>query len=148
MSVLSEDIAFGFRVLSKKPVFTLIVVLTLGLGIGVNSAIFSLINPFLFRPLPVKNPDQLVVIGTKDEQVEFPYELSYPDYLDCRELKGTFSDLSAYIETTMSLSEGGRAERIWVGEVTANYFSMLNVNAIRGRVFASDEDRVPMANPT
>jgi predicted permease len=147
MEKLLKDVRYGVRRLTKSPGFAIVVIITLAFGIGVNSTIFSLINSYLFRPLPVKNPEQLVALGTIDRESDTPYELSYPDYLDYREQKDIFADLIAYFATTVSLSSDRQAERIWVEEVTANYFSMLGVEALHGRLLLPEEDKAFLANP-
>jgi predicted permease len=146
METLGRDLFYTLRVLFKKPAFMVTVVLIMGLGIGVNTTIFGIINPFLFRPLPVKDSSQLVVLATTDPNVEVPYELSYPDFQDYQDQKMVFSDLSAIIETPQSLTTQGQAERVWIAEVTPNYFSMLGIGASIGRTFLPQESQAMMSN--
>ena len=127
MNFLIQDIRIGLRSLLKNPGFTVIAILTLALGIGANTAIFSIINTFLFQPLPVENPDQLVVLANKDKHMEFPHGLSYVDYMDFREKTDIFSDLSIYTPFPMSISGEGRAVRTWGMVISGSYFPMLGV---------------------
>src|SRR5260370_26833593 len=90
LAPMLEDIQFGLRSLRKSPGFTVAVILTLGLGIGLNTAIYSIFNGFL-RPLPVKDPKQLVVLSARDKHAEFPHGLSYSDYRDYRRFIGGVS---------------------------------------------------------
>jgi len=147
METLRKDLRYAVRMLAKSPSFTLVAVLALGFGIGANTAIFSIFNGMLWRPLPVKNPQQLVVVTQKKHGQEFPGALSYPDFLDYRELKSVFSDLAAFGPSPLNFDAGGRPDRAWTGFVSGNYFSMLGVEAIRGRTFSKDEGWVPGKDP-
>jgi len=142
-----KDLRYALRMLLKSPGFTLIAVLALGLGIGANTAIFSVFNGMLWRPLPVKDPQQLVVVVSKSRNVEFPLNLSYPDFQDYRQLKAVFSDLIAYTSNSVNLGVAGNPERAWAELVSGNYFSMLGLEAVRGRTFAPDEGWVPGKDP-
>jgi predicted permease len=147
MSTLLQDLRYAARMLLKSPGFAAVAVLSLALGIGANTTIFSVVNALLFRPLPVKDAHRLVVLATKDHHGEFPHGLSYPDYLDYQGQKEVFSDLMAYMPAPVKLSREGHAERIWIEMVTGNYFSMLGVDAIRGRTFLPEEGQTPRAHP-
>jgi predicted permease len=142
-----KDLRYAFRMLLKSPGFTLIAMLALGLGIGANTAIFSVFNGMLWRPLPVKDPQQLVVVAAKSDTLEFPLNLSYPDFEDYRKLNTVFSDLIAYAPNPVNFGAEGRPERAWVEMVSGNYFSMLGIEAVRGRTFASNEGWVPGKDP-
>ena len=144
---LWKDLRYGLRMLVKTPGFTVVAVLALGLGIGANTAIFSVFNGMLWRPLPVRDPQQLVVIAAKGTIADFPGPLSYLDFLDYRELKTAFSDLIAYAPSPVNIGAEGRPERAWAELVSGNYFSMLGVEAIRGRTFATDEGWVLGKDP-
>ena len=113
METLWKDLRYGFRMLVKSPAFTLVAVLALGLGIGANTAIFSVFDGMLWRPLPVKDPQQLVMLATKVNGVDFHQNLSYPDFLDYRDLKSVFSDAIAYTPAPVSFGAEGRPERAW-----------------------------------
>jgi len=147
METFAKDLRYAFRMLIKSPGFTLIAVLALGLGIGANTAIFSVFNGMLWRPLPVKDPHQLVVLAKKSRTVDFPLNLSYPDFLDYRQLKSVFSDLIVYVPSPVNLEVQGRPERAWVELVSGNYFSTLGLEAVRGRTFAPDEGWVLGEDP-
>src|SRR5215467_7391000 len=109
-----KDLRYAFRTLLKSPGFTLIAVLALGLGIGANTAIFSLFNGMLWRPLPVQNAKNLVILATRSKAFQFPSNLSYADFQDYRQLKGVFSDLVCYTPSAVNLGAQGRPERAWV----------------------------------
>ncbi len=125
METFWKDLRYAFRMLWKSPGFTLIAMLALGLGIGANTAIFSVFNGVLWRPLPVKDPQQLVVLASKTPSFDFPLNLSYPDFQDYRNLKTVFSDLIAYSPNPVNFGAEGRPERAWCEMVSGNYFSML-----------------------
>jgi predicted permease len=146
MNNLLQDLRYGFRMLRRKPMFTVIAVLTLALGIGANSAIFTLVNTVLLRPLPVAVPEELValtVTGKNDSLQAF----SYPNYKDFRDRNEVFSGLYATRISPMSLTRDGNSQRIWGYTVTGNYFDILGVNAAVGRTFRPEEDRAPLAHP-
>jgi predicted permease len=147
METFWKDLRYAFRMLVKSPGFTLIAMLALGLGIGANTAIFSVFNGMLWRPLPVKDPQQLVVIASKSRDLDFPLNLSYPDFQDYRQLKTVFSDVLAYTPSPVNFGAQGRPERAWAEMVSGNYFSMLGLEAVRGRTFAADEGWVPGKDP-
>jgi macrolide transport system ATP-binding/permease protein len=139
MENLWKDLSYAYRMLLKTPGFTIVAVLALGLGIGANTAIFSVFNGMLWRPLAVKAPQNLVAVALKSRTVDFPMPLSYPDFKDYRELKTVFSDLVAWCPSPVTLNAEGRPERAWVDMVTGNYFSTLGLEPVRGRMFAADE---------
>jgi putative ABC transport system permease protein len=135
MQTLLQDLRFAIRILAKAPGFTAVAVISLALGIGVNTTIFSLINGLLFRPLPrVKEPASLVW---------FRAPASYPDYEDFRDQNDVFSGISALSGTSeFSLSQGGQPELVKGEFVSANYFSVLGVDISTGRAFLPEEDRI------
>src|SRR5258708_6100128 len=143
METFWKDMRFALRTLGKSPAFTVIAVLALGLGIGANTAIFSVFNGMLWRPLPAKNPQQLVVLAKKTRGLEFSQNLSYPDFLDYRELKKAFVDVAAEAPSPVNFGVEGSHERAWTAFVSGNYFSMLGIEAARGRMLATDEGWVP-----
>ena len=148
MENLWKDLRYAFRMLLKSPGFTVIAVLALGLGIGANTAIFSVFNGMLWRPLPVKDPQQIVCLLSKSRiDMVFPTPLSYPDVQDYRQLNRVFSDVAAYTPRPVNFGAEGRPERAWAEMVSGNYFAMLGVEAVRGRTFASDEGVVPGKDP-
>lgn len=146
MSTLWQDFRYGVRMLAKKPGFTLIAVLTLSLGIGANTAIFSLINMVLLRPLPVAQPERIVEITPLRKGADIG-NFSYPFYRNLRDQNEVLEGLAAYRFAPMSLSQSGNNERLWGYLVSGNYFDLLGVRAARGRMFTQEEDRAPGAHP-
>jgi macrolide transport system ATP-binding/permease protein len=139
METLRQDIRYAARGLRKSPAFTLVAILTLALGIGVNSAIFSVVNAILFRPLPVERPGELVdIYGHQSTSPEHSTH-SYPNYIAYRSATSTLSDLIGHANFFANLSIAGSSD-IVVGElVTDNYFRALGVRPALGRAFAPDE---------
>src|SRR5262245_28876373 len=146
MQTLWQDLRYGARMLLKKPGFTLTAIITLGLGIGANTAIFSLVNTVMMRPLPVAQPERIVEVTPLAKEASIG-AFSYPFYKDFRDKNEVFDGLAAYRPTPMSLSRNGVNERVWGYLASGNYFDMLGVRASKGRVFTQEEDRVPGANP-
>ncbi len=147
MESLIKDIRYGFRNLWKRPGFTAIAVVTLSLGIGANTAIFSLVNTVLLRPLPVSQPEQLVqVYGTLHNGSDYTIQ-SYLNYKDYRDRNTVFSGLIAYRFAPMSFSHEGLNERVWGYLVSGNYFDVLGVQPFLGRYFAPEEDKTPGSHP-
>src|SRR5277367_2981270 len=148
MGTLIQDIHYGLRVLAKRPGFTFAAVLTLALGIGLHTAIFSLYNGVLLRPLPARDPERLVnlysgVQGEPDTGI-----FSYPAYVYYRDRSTSFSSVTAYAGGRMLLSAGGVAPELLQAQmVSANYFEMLGTSPTLGRSFSPEEDKIPGANP-
>lgn len=132
MDTIRQDVRQGLRTLIKSPAFTATIILTLGLGIGANAAVFSIINTLMLRPLPIADPHNLYVLGVHHEDNEDLHGMSWRDYLDYRERTSVFSDIAAYGIGFAGLSAGGRADRIAVSYVTGNFFSMLGIALERG----------------
>ncbi|MEO6235475.1 MAG: ABC transporter permease [Vicinamibacterales bacterium] len=147
MHSIWQDARLGMRALLKAPVFTLAVVLTLGLGIGANAAVFTIVNRLLLKPLPVREAAGLHVLGIQHQGNENPHNLSWLDYLDYRDRSGAFADLAAYDVDFVGLSIDKRAERITVSHVTNNYFSMLGVPPALGRVLQPGDSAEPGGSP-
>jgi len=143
MTGLKQDLKFGMRMVTKNPGFSLLVIVTLGLGIGLNTAIFSLVNAVLFRPLPFDDVERIVELNRGDWNQFF----SYPDYLEYRDRSGIFSELSAWSYAPISIGSGETTELRFGQIVTGNYFSTLRVSAHRGRVLTPDDDRTPGQHP-
>ncbi len=144
MEVLTKDIRYAVRGLLKRPGFTGIVVITLALGIGTNTAIFSVVNAVLLRPLPYPNPDQLVMIQGRMEMRGLPlYKMpaSPQEFVDYRDRNRSFSAIAAYAFTGRDLTGAGEAERIDTAKVTAQFFSVLGTQPLRGRSFLTEEDQ-------
>ena len=147
----SQDLRFGLRLLRKSPGFSAVAILTLALGIGANTAIFSLVDQVLLRSLPVKAPQQLVLLDLRGHfygnSSSGSNVLSYPMYRDFRDHNEVFSGMLCFRHFQGSLSFAGRAERIHGELVSGNYFSVLGVNAVLGRTFTPDDDRIPDGEP-
>jgi predicted permease len=144
---LLQDLRHSFRMLRKNRAFTCIAVLTLAFGIGANTAIFSVVNSFALRPLPVKNPSRLVVVAQQMPDSGFLGSLSYLDLLDYRANSDAFSEMAGFSIDFAGLSTGTSARRIAVGYVTGNYFSMLGVQPAVGRLIVPTEGQHPGADP-
>jgi len=144
---LLQDLRHTFRTLRRNPGFTFIVVLTLALGIGANTAIFSVVNSLALRPLPVRDPSRLVVVAQQTQDSSFLGFLSYADLLDYRASSDAFSEMAGFTIDFAGLSTGARARRIAVGYVTGNYFSMLGVQAYMGRLILPTEGQHLGADP-
>ena len=140
MDTLLKDIRYGVRSLLRNPTFTVVAVITLALGIGANTAIFSVVNTVLLRALPFKNPEQLVSIGKIESSEGLPGIAGY-EYLAWKEASTDFADLAAFGSDNYNLNGQGEPERVTCGEVTASFFSTLSVAPLRGRVFGPDEDK-------
>lgn len=135
-----QDLRYGARMLMKKPGFTFVAVLTLGLGIGANTAIFSLVNTVLLRPLPIAQPEQVVTLNNGvPGRGSFPL-MGYAEYKDYRDRNQSLAGLAAFSGTPVSLSSNGISERVSSFHVTGNYFSLLGVGASLGRVIAPEDD--------
>jgi predicted permease len=143
MQTLWQDLRYGARMLLKKPGFTLIAIITLALGIGANTAIFSLVNKAVLRPLPVERPKQLVAVN--NVSLNLPV-ISYPNFRDFRDRNNVFSGMVAYRYTTLGLSHNGVNERVWGYLATGAYFEVLGVKPALGRFFTPDDDRAPGAH--
>jgi predicted permease len=146
MNALFQDLKFGLRMLAKNPGFTAVAVLTLALGIGANSTIFSWINSTLLNPIPgVTHTSDLVTVmrGERSEHPTPPF--SYLDYLDLREDTQSLSGLLGYHDDFMSLTGIDKPERIYGALTSANYFDVLGVHPILGRSFLAAEERTPGA---
>ena len=147
MESLLQDVRYALRGLRRAPAFTLVALLTLALGIGVNASIFSVVNAILFRPLPVERPDQLVDIYGHQATSNTHDTHSYPNYIDFRASTKTLSSVTAYSNFFANLSIQGSSE-IVIGEVvTDNYFQTLGVRPIVGRAFVPDEYAAQGASP-
>jgi predicted permease len=146
-----QDLRFGIRMLWKNPSFTFVAVLSLALGIGVNTSVFTLIYSLAWRPLPVKDPAGVVNIyqtvrGNNYGRRSEGGQLSYPEYVIYRDQTRSFAGLAAYAEETLTLT-GVETERINAQMVTDNYFSLLGGETALGRVFVPNECQTPGACP-
>jgi predicted permease len=141
MDTFWHDIRYGLRTLARCPGFLAVAVLTLALGIGANTAIFSVVDAVLLRPLPFRAPDQLVALfETESAAGSFP--LTGADYLDWRAQNRTFEDMAVYsYQESFNASGSGEPERAIVVETQSNFFSMLGVTPALGRTFLNGEDQ-------
>ena len=146
-ATLLQDLRYGWRMLLKKPGFTMVAVLTLGLGIGANLTIFSLVDTLFFRPLPVQKPYQLVTVeATRNGKWDWGY--AYPAYGYFRDHSTSFEALTAHYSTApLNVVADGDSREARGAVVSANYFSMLGVRPLLGRFFLPEEDAVPDRNP-
>jgi hypothetical protein len=140
MQTLWQDIKYGARMLLKNPGITAIVILALALGIGANTAIFSVVNSVLLRPLPYAESDRLVFLNEKSAVLD-EMSISYPNFEDWRAQNQSFERIGVYNRASYNLTGNGEAERIVTGQVSADLFSVLRVNPLLGRVFTNDEDK-------
>ncbi len=140
MTNFGQDVRYGLRVLWKNPGFTAVAVLTLALGIGANSALFSVVNGVLLNPLPFPNPNELVAVysrtGTFQES-----SISYPNFLDWQKDNHSFSSLSAFRSDDFNMTGVGEPERLHAHMISAEFFPTLGLRPLLGRNFRSEEDR-------
>ena len=142
-----KDLRYSARMLLKNPGVTLVAVITLALGIGANTAIFSGVSAFLFRPLPVPAGDELVRPMEISEDRGLADEFSYPDFLDYRAQSTSFSGLAAECMIPAAIDSENQTNVSWGQAVSANYFDVVQVQPILGRAFYADEDKTVGANP-
>jgi len=142
METLIKDIRYGVRGLWKRPGFTAVAVLTLALGIGANTAIFSVVNAVLLKPLQFRDPDRLVMIWEDATFAGFPRNTPAPaNYVDWKTQTQSFEDVAASAESTFNLTGDGDPERVTAYKVTANFFPLFGVPPALGRGFTADDDR-------
>jgi putative ABC transport system permease protein len=142
-----QDVRYALRVLAKQPVFTAIVILTFALGIGANTAVFSVLNAVVLRPLPFREPQNLVAVGQCDllskaaPETEFD-SISYPDYVDVRDQNQVFESVAVYTNYGVTtLTDGNEAIHVQGESVSANLFTLLGAQPILGRSFLPNEDK-------
>ena len=142
MENLLKDIRYGIRGLLKRPGFTVIALVTLALGIGANTAIFSVVNAVLLRPLPFQKPEELVIVWEDATFAGFPHNTPAPaNYVDWKAQNQSFADMAASNETSFNLTGDGEPERVSAYAVSANFFPLLGVQPLLGRSFTPEEDR-------
>src|SRR5918996_3022235 len=132
MESIINDIRYGLRSLLKRPAFTVVAVITIGLGIGVNTAIFSVINAVLVRPLPYDDPSRLI---------SFRSNQSAPDLADVESQTKTFSRLGGMVMQPLAYTGGNEPVQFQIGQVTGGFFETLGVRPERGRFINTDDDR-------
>lgn len=141
MNALANDIKYGIRQLIKNPGFTLVAALTLAIGIGANTAVFSVVNAVLLRPLPFKAPEQLVVAEQHVRTFNVTTGFSYPDFLDFRDQGQVFTDLVAYTRARFDMMGDQGAQKIDGAHVSGNFFSMLGISPALGRTFTAGDEQ-------
>jgi putative ABC transport system permease protein len=135
------DVRYALKWLTRSPGFTLVAVLSLAIGIGFNTALFSIVDALLFRPLPIADPSRIVDVYTRGGDGDRFATNSYPDYLDFKAHNAVFDDLLGYSPSIAALKTGDRS-RMALGEVvTGNYFRVLGVPAALGRTLLPEDDR-------
>ncbi|MGA8145313.1 MAG: ABC transporter permease [Candidatus Acidiferrales bacterium] len=147
MANLTRDFRFGARMFRKNPGFTFAAVAVLALGIGANTAIFSLVNAFLLKPLVIHNPAELVGCYSRDTSKPEYRAFSYPDYAELRENGSVFSSLLAHNLAMVGISEGDTTRRGFADIISANYFTTFGVPLFEGRAFTPEEERPASAVP-
>ncbi len=146
METLTKDLRYGLRSLLKHPGFTCIAVLTLALGIGANTAIFSLVNAVLLRALPFREPDRLVMVWEDASFAGFPRNTPAPaNYADWKAQNQVFEDMATFDHRSFNLTGDGEPEKIQAYGVTANFFGLLGIRPVLGRTILPEEDQ-PQAN--
>ncbi len=143
-----QDLRYAVRMLRKQPSFTFIAVITLALGIGANTAIFSVVDKVLLRSLPVNAPQQLALVSGETVNPKFQNSIfSYPDYVDYCAHNEAFSGLLAYLQTSVRFGEGASSDKLSLELVSENYFNVLGLTAAQGRVIQADDNRNEDAHP-
>jgi predicted permease len=142
-----QDLRFALRVLLKQPGFTLIAVITLALGIGANTGVFSLVDAILWRSLAVPQPERLIAVYTTGGGGDGYRSLSYADYLYYRDQQKSLSGLAAYARVPVRLRQGNQLEQIGAELVTGNFFSVLQLDAVQGRLLTPADDQTRGAHP-
>src|SRR5258708_6438045 len=143
---MNRDLRHAVRQVIRRPVWTVVVVSTLALGIGANTSIFAFVDAMLFRPAPGNRTDRLVWIASLQARSGRIGSMSYPDYVAYRERATTLSGMLAYGGNGLAVG-GSRPQRVLGGLVSGNYFDVLGIRAAMGRTFTADEDSEPGAHP-
>src|SRR3989304_4008336 len=149
MRTLWQDLRYALRALAKNPGFATVSVISLALGIGANTTIFTLINAVFLNPLPARRVSELVAVLTVDATNPGVWTVSYPNYRDIRDGNQVFSGLAAYsFPNLLSMNaSGGQPEQTFVEFVTGNYFDVLGLEPALGRFFLPEEDETPGSHP-
>jgi putative ABC transport system permease protein len=142
MESIIQDLRYSIRTLLKKPLFAAITIITLALGIGANTAIFSVIDAVLLRPLPYRDADKLVIVWERSRRSERQWNVANPaNFADWSEQNSVFSDMAAFTDQTANLTGDGEPEEVGCQFATPNLFSVLGVNAIRGRALTPEDGK-------
>lgn len=151
MEILFQDLRYAIRSMLKSPGFTAVAIVSLALGIGANTSIFSVVNTLLLKPLPYKNPDQLAQVFRQTEEsgkgIEASELWSYPKFASIRDHNDSFEQVAAVSNQNFPVTDSENPERLSTEIVSASYFPMLGVDAAIGRTFADEEDQTPGAQP-
>jgi predicted permease len=147
METLFQDVRFGIRMMWKAPTITLVAVLTLALGIGANTTIFSALNGLILRPLPVAHADRLVVLGAHQDGVGDFSQFAYADFDDLRSQHGPFSEMLAYEINLAGVDLDGKVEPTVVNFVSGNFFRVLGLKPVAGRMFYGTDTEKPSSTP-
>lgn len=147
MGSFVRDLHYTLRTLRKNPGFTVVAVVALALGIGVNTSIFSLYNALALRPLPVKDPGRVARLFQTHSGESGADVFSYPKYLDYRDRSSVLSGLAAWSWTSAAMGAGEQAENVKAMLVSGNYFDVLGADTAAGRTFVAEEDRTPDSHP-
>lgn len=143
MEFFLQDLRYSVRMLMKKPGFTVVVVAALALGIGANTAIFSVVNSILLRPLPYRDPSRLVMIWMDNKRMNVDQDIhSYPNYVDYRDQNQVFESMAAYSGVSLNLVGAAEPERVIGAAATASLFEVLGVEPQMGRVFTTEEEQI------
>src|SRR3982751_2379769 len=140
MTILLQDLRYGARMLLKTPALTFIVILALALGIGANSAIFSVLNAVVLRPLPYDHPEGLLFVNERSPVLD-EMSISYPNFTDWRIQNHVFEKIGVCNRNSYNLTGNGEAERILTGQCSADLFAALRARPLIGRLFPSDDDK-------
>ena len=143
----ASDLRLAFRTLQTRPGLSAVIIATLALGIGATTAMFSVLNATLLRPLPFAEPDRLVILWGVAGPERSVRGASIPEVRDWRVLNRTMQDVSVFDQISLNLRTETGAERIIAERVNAGYFPLLGVAAARGRTFTPEEDSLPDAHP-
>ena len=143
MDVLWKNLVYSVRMLLKRPSLTAVAIIAIGLGIGANTAIFSVVNTVLLQPLPYEQPERLLMLSTEDvsETLDGRGSFSIPDFLDVQKSSTTLEYVATVQRTGTVVTEGGEPERLMGAAVNADYFPLLGVKPVLGRVFTREEDK-------
>ncbi|HKR11479.1 MAG TPA: ABC transporter permease [Pyrinomonadaceae bacterium] len=147
MAAFPQDLKFGLRMLLRRPLLTAGISLSLALGIGANSAVFSLVDAILFRPMNIGDSSRLVSLYTSDYSGSQYSASSFPDFVDFRDRSNVFENVAAFTEISTTLRSENYADRTDGVLVSGNYFDLLDVKAARGRTFHAEEDQTPGTHP-
>ena len=148
MNNLIQDVRYGLRMLAKSPGFTVAAMLTLALGIGANTTVFSVVNMLLLRPLPVKDPGQIEDLFPQQVNGQPVVQFSIPNFRDIRsQSTGVYSDVIAHTYGIDGLAVNGKSDRVVTEYVSGNFFSMFGLKPTLGRLLLPSEGETPMADP-